>query len=46
MELLKLLRENLHSDFFRDGLCHLIDDMLIIGGNLLKEQKGTNFYRN
>jgi len=29
VELLKLLRENLHSDLFRDGLCHLIQDMLI-----------------
>jgi len=29
VELLKLLRENLNSDYFRSGLCHLIDDMMI-----------------
>jgi len=29
VELLKLLRDNLHSDLFKDGLCHLIQDMFI-----------------
>ena len=28
VELLKLLRENLHSDYFRSGLCQLINNML------------------
>ena len=29
VELLKLLRDNLNSDLFKDSLCHLIDDMMI-----------------
>ena len=29
MELLKLLRDNLNSYYFRSGLCHLIDNMLV-----------------
>ena len=28
MELLKLLRKNLNSDYFRSGLCQLINNML------------------
>ena len=29
VELLKLLRDNLNSNYFRSGLCHLIDNMLV-----------------
>ena len=29
MELLKLLRGNLNSHYFKSGLCHLIDNMLV-----------------